>query len=65
MKLKSIRSSYTRASRAHSEAERSGASADIQKKKKIWRWYDRVDAFLRPYTKSRVGESNLVFITFI
>ena len=65
MKLKSIRSSYTRASRAHSEAKRSGASADMKKKKKIWRWYDRVDAFLRPYTKSRVGESNLVFNTFI
>ena len=45
MKLKSIRSSYTRASRAHSEAKRSSASADIKKKKKIWRWYDRVDAF--------------------
>ena len=51
MKLKSIRSSYTRASQAHSEAKRSGASADMKKKKIIWRWYDRVDAFLRPYTK--------------
>jgi len=64
MKLKSIRSSHTRASWAHSEAKRS-ASTDIKKKKKVWHWYDRVDAFLRPYTKSRVGESNLVFITFI
>ena len=35
MKLESIRSSYTRASQAHSEAKRSGASADMKKKKKI------------------------------
>ena len=34
-KLKSIRSSYTRASRAHSESRRSGASTDLRKKRKF------------------------------